>query len=1092
MMHDLFLDDLSLWSCIWQSTLFALIGLIGSFLLRRRPARASQVLFLAMIAVVLVPAMSVAVKHFELGLFATESSMFRPQSMLEMPTVSHVSSADVSSKKVDIGPIESTLVETTPNDINIPWRTIMLCGWVIATLLLLGRLFVSIVNGVLLLRRAQSEVIGQLEQAADFARARLGIAKRLQVRVSRGIRSPVIWCWSRTPILVIPSDLDDAVDWVGVISHELAHWRRLDHVSGLIAELVVCILPWNPLVWLAKKLMVRFSEQACDDWVVAGGEPCEDYAQSLLNFKPQKQAAFVPAVVHSGKGVAARVRRILKDSRVNPRAGVTWALTMSILIACLAIGLACAQTRPAKPVDVAVDGQKKSEKALHKALAEGDVALAKSLISEGVEVDEEDENGETALTIACRNGHKELVELLIKEGADINANGQPLHAAAWEGHKDIVELLLDSGADVDAIKGKNRWTPLHSACNRGNVEVAEVLIVNGADVNALSGYDSTPMYEAFWNKHWDTVKLLINNGADVNHVRKDESPPIHYAIRSNDTEVAKLLVNHGADFNREDYEGWTAFRYAVGYGNVELVDFLIAKGAKVSDFHFAAWRGDLTVVERFLDQGTDVNIKDDQFNWTPLHWATFTSQRATVEFLIAKGADVNAGGQWNDPPLHYAAVNGHKGLVELLLAKGAEVNAKDNGGKTGLHDAAWVGHLEIVELLIGSGADLNAEDGSDRAPLYRAVDKNHPKVVGLLATNGADVNAKDKYNRTSLYIAYQRGDDEIIDLLSKYGATGTLSYAAGAGDIEKVRELIEQQANVNQRDENGKTPLHRAASMGHIDVAELLLNKGANIDTKAGLDENGSTSLQLAADKGKLHMVKLLVAKGADVNAKIQKEGHKDRTAKSLALGRNYKEIVEFLYAHGADIPKIHLAAYRGDLEAVKSLIEGGIEVDAKDDDGTPLHYAAMAGNEAVAQYLIDSDANTNAGNRNGWTPLHFAAIGGSDEVARMLVAKGADVEIRSDNGQTPLLRASAEGNKEVIEVLLDNGADVNIDDQAYGYTPLHYAAQYGHMDVVELLIDKKASIEAQLTTGHTPLALAKYAGHTAIAELLSKHEAKE
>jgi len=756
MMHDLFLDDLSLWSCIWQSTLFALIGLIGSFLLRRRPARASQVLFLAMIAVVLVPAMSVAVKHFELGLFATESSMFRPQSMLEMPTVSHVSSADVSSKKVDIGPIESTLVETTSNDINIPWRTIMLCGWVIATLLLLGRLFVSIVNGVLLLRRAQSEVIGQVEQAADFARARLGIAKRLQVRVSRGIRSPVIWCWSRTPILVIPSDLDDAVDWVGVISHELAHWRRLDHVSGLIAELVVCILPWNPLVWLAKKLMVRFSEQACDDWVVAGGEPCEDYAQSLLNFKPQKQAAFVPAVVHSGKGVAARVRRILKDSRVNPRAGVTWALTMSILIACLAIGLACAQTRPAKPVDVAVDGQKKSEKALHKALAEGDVALAKSLISEGVEVDEEDENGETALTIACRNGHKELVELLIKEGADINANGQPLHAAAWEGHKDIVELLLDSGADVDAIKGKNRWTPLHSACNRGNVEVAEVLIVNGADVNALSGYDSTPMYEAFWNKHWDTVKLLINNGADVNHVRKDESPPIHYAIRSNDTEVAKLLVNHGADFNREDYEGWTAFRYAVGYGNVELVDFLIAKGAKVSDFHFAAWRGDLTVVERFLDQGTDVNIKDDQFNWTPLHWATFTSQRATVEFLIAKGADVNAGGQWNDPPLHYAAVNGHKGLVELLLAKGAEVNAKDNGGKTGLHDAAWVGHLEIVELLIGSGADLNAEDGSDRAPLYRAVDKNHPKVVGLLATNGADVNARDKYGRTPLFRAVSK------------------------------------------------------------------------------------------------------------------------------------------------------------------------------------------------------------------------------------------------------------------------------------------------------------------------------------------------
>ena len=72
MIRELFLENLSLWSCVWQSTLFAVIGLVGSFLLRRRPARACQVLILAMLAAVLVPTMSVLVKHFELGMFEAE------------------------------------------------------------------------------------------------------------------------------------------------------------------------------------------------------------------------------------------------------------------------------------------------------------------------------------------------------------------------------------------------------------------------------------------------------------------------------------------------------------------------------------------------------------------------------------------------------------------------------------------------------------------------------------------------------------------------------------------------------------------------------------------------------------------------------------------------------------------------------------------------------------------------------------------------------------------------------------------------------------------------------------------------------------
>lgn len=105
-------------------------------------------------------------------------------------------------------------------------------------------------------------------------------------------------------------------------------------------------MPWHPLLWWAKSRLVRLSEQACDDWVVATGQPCTDYAESLLDLTPGGQMAFVPAVVSSKRGLAGRVRRILKDSCGNPRTGTTWALIVSLVVLCLTVGIAFAQTRP--------------------------------------------------------------------------------------------------------------------------------------------------------------------------------------------------------------------------------------------------------------------------------------------------------------------------------------------------------------------------------------------------------------------------------------------------------------------------------------------------------------------------------------------------------------------------------------------------------------------------------------------------------------------------------------------------------------------------------------------------------------------------
>jgi len=369
MIPTVLLPSVSLWGYLWQSTLFALLGLVGSFLLRRRPARAHQVLLLAVMTAVLVPALSGVVRHFHLGLLVRQVTVPEHVGLYEPEASMATSAAETPRAQSPAAPPDNA----GSGAARVAWRTVALWTWAAATAVLLGRLLFAFAVGVYLSRRARPLNSGPVIQALSLARARLGVNQDLHVRTDTGVRNPVIWCWGRQPVLLLPADVNGSrgpVDWTGVIAHELAHWKRHDHVTGLLAELVVCALPWNPLLWLSRRRLVSLTEQACDDWVVASGQPAEDYAEALLGFQPQSRMAFVPAVVHSKMGVAARVRRILNDACGNPRTGTKWALGVTVLVTCVAVGLAFAQTRPAEPKAVAANQEKRTPQTADKPAAD--------------------------------------------------------------------------------------------------------------------------------------------------------------------------------------------------------------------------------------------------------------------------------------------------------------------------------------------------------------------------------------------------------------------------------------------------------------------------------------------------------------------------------------------------------------------------------------------------------------------------------------------------------------------------------------------------------------------------------------------------
>lgn len=984
MMRESLLQNLSLWGCLWQSMAFITLGLVASYLLRRRPSRAYQVLLFAMMAAAVVPLMSAVVKHHDLGVFTARSPELALIMVLEEPVTdpfghrSEMPDVAVPST-APLTPVNPVSLETTSTQSNISWRTVAVYGWMIATLALLVRLVVTFMYGAYLVRSSHRSGCEQIRQDVDKVTLKLGLPCGLQVRANSRVRSPVVWCWSRPSVLLVPTTCrDPRADWSGVVAHELAHCKRLDHITGFIAELTVCLLPWNPLMWLSKKCLVRFGEQSCDDWVVATGQPSEDYAESLLRFRPQRQMAFLPAVVHSKRGLAGRVDRILKDSCGNPRTGVAWALAVSVVAVCVSVGVAVAQSRPEKPASATAEREDKPTKSLHRAAADGDIELVKSLISKGADVDTKDEDGWT-----------------------------PLHFAAYRGQKEVAEVLIAKGASISATDTSGS-TPLHWAASYGGKRVPELLIANRANVNTRDNRGNTPLHIAagVWHVDKDLLQLLLAKGADI-HARNDKGQtPLHSAAlgsgKRNTTHAAAFLLANGAKVNAKDNNGCTPLYLAAG-----------------------TWQKE-AVVELLLAKGADINEKTDD-ETTALHHATMRRRGDVVELLLAHGADVKATRSDGWTALHFAAVAGNRGIAELLLSKGANVNAKNEDDKTPLDIVALAGAVRIGELLIAKGADVDS--------LSSAVAAGDLARVQSLIKDSTAITAKN----SALCAAAACGQANIAELLLSTGSSVNatlkdgktpLHLASMGGYKDLARSLLEKGADLNARDEYRGTPLHYAAQRGHKDMAALLIAKGADVHAD---DRRKWRPFDYAAERGDKDTVQLLLDKGASIDV----EGRYSWTPLMNAAWDGHKDLVELLIQSGADVegpPKpdgwtpSFSAVRNSHTDILRLLLAHGADVNAKEKFGwSLLHYAASKPD--ITRLLLNKGALVNVRTTgSGATPLHVAAGGRHEDrdyktVAELLISHGANVNAKDRDGKTPLILAQESGNVEIVEHLRKHGA---------------------------------------------------------------------
>nr|XP_021335918.1 ankyrin-3 isoform X21 [Danio rerio]XP_021335919.1 ankyrin-3 isoform X22 [Danio rerio] len=471
---------------------------------------------------------------------------------------------------------------------------------------------------------------------------------------------------------------------------------------------------------------------------------------------------------------------------------------------------------------------------------------------------------------------------------------------------------------------------------------------------------------------------------------------------------------------------------------------------------------------------------------------------------IKTGVDINICNQNGLNALHLASKEGHVEVVTELIKLGATVDAATKKGNTALHIASLAGQADVVKELVNNGANINAQSQNGFTPLYMAAQENHLDVVKFLLDNGSSQSIATEDGFTPLAVALQQGHDQVVSLLLENDTKGkvrlpALHIAARKDDTKAAALLLQNDHNadieskmmVNRTTESGFTPLHIAAHYGNINVATLLLNRGAAVDFKA---RNDITPLHVASKRGNANMVRLLLERGARIDART-KDG---LTPLHCGARSGHEQVVEMLLDRGAPIlsktknglSPLHMATQGDHLNCVQLLIHHEVPVDDVTNDYlTALHVAAHCGHYKVAKVLVDKRANPNAKALNGFTPLHIACKKNRIKVMELLLKHGASIQAVTESGLTPIHVAAFMGHENIVTQLTNHGASPNTMN-VRGETALHMAARAGQANVVKFLVANGADVDAKAKDDQTPLHISSRLGKPDIVQQLLQHGA--
>ncbi|PIM99345.1 26S proteasome regulatory complex, subunit PSMD10 [Handroanthus impetiginosus] len=571
---------------------------------------------------------------------------------------------------------------------------------------------------------------------------------------------------------------------------------------------------------------------------------------------------------------------------------------------CLKIRKTDVVLREELPTEVRVDYEefRSDVTALFVAVTNGNLALVRKLLSVGADVNLRLFKG-FATTAAVREGHLEILEILLKAGASQPACEEALLEASSHGRSQLVELLMQS----DFIRPHVAVHALVTACCRGFVDVVATLVKFGVDVNATArvllqsskpslhtNVHSTALAAAVVSRQISVVRVLLEAGvrtdvkAQLGAWSWDLASGEEFRVGAGLAEpypitwcaveyfeatgsILKMLLQHISP-NTPHY-GRTLLQHAILCGNIGPVKVLLNSGAQIETpvkttrntefrpIHMAVRIGHQRILQALIDSGCDLNSKTEAGE-TALLISVRHKQEECLQALAKAGADFalsNAAGQ---SPCSIAESNGwylHFQQAVLSVIKSGNVPTSSNMPVfSPLLFVTQSGDILGLEALIGKAEiDVNTQDDRGFSAVMIAAMEGHVDAFRLLVYAGADVKLTNKSGENAITLSKLSQNRDLFEKVmlefalerGNHNSEGfyALHCAARRGNLEAVKLLTSKGHDFNAFDSDGYTPLMLAAIEGNGKMCDLLISSGAHCDLK---NAKGESALSLARKKG--------------------------------------------------------------------------------------------------------------------------------------------------------------------------------------------------------------------------------------------------